>query len=362
MPASQQKLKSAIGLMSGTSLDGIDAALIFTDGKRVQDSGFSVFLPYDAVFQKKLRGLISEAAIDKQTLVTIERELTLKHTAAVQLLLKKAKLKPKDIEVIGFHGQTIFHAPKQAGTWQIGDASLLAEKTGIAVVGDFRRRDVAAGGEGAPLVPLYHAAIAGASKKPVAIVNIGGVSNITFIAKDLIFGTDTGPGNALINDWIYRHNGKPHDAGGKIAAKGKVDQKILAKYLAQSFFTKKPPKSLDRNSFSLEPVKNLSFEDGAATLTEFTAASIAAIAPHLPQMPAKWIITGGGRHNNYLMQRLAAHLKGVMPIEEIGIDGDMVEAQAFAYLAMRAMLGLPLSLPTTTGINRPVTGGGVYRV
>jgi anhydro-N-acetylmuramic acid kinase len=356
----------ALGLMSGTSLDGIDAALIRTDGNDIADLGAWITTPYDDAMRSRIR----EAVYMRGDIAKVEQEMTLAHVDAVKALLKKAGLKPRDVKVIGFHGQTIAHRPHEGMTWQMGNGALLAEKTGIDVVSDFRRRDMAAGGQGAPLVPLFHAAMVKHMDLPVVVVNLGGIANITWIGRSEVTGDDilaldimacdTGPGNVLINEWALRHTGEPIDREGKLALAGKADGGIVKFYLSDSFFEQYPPKSLDRNYFTLAPVEKLSEEDGAATLTDFTAASI-EVAQHYFPIPAKhWYISGGGRHNPALMKAIAERLVHVKPVETLGWAGDAIEAQAFAYLAARSIRRLPLTLPTTTGTNRAVTGGAFY--
>ena len=345
-------------------MDGVDAALILTDGKSIKDTGHAISVSYSALFQTKLTKILKEPNLNKRELLKLEQELTLKHAEAVKKLLKKAKIKAADICVIGFHGQTIDHAPAEHITWQIGDGSLLAEKTGIDVVCDFRRRDVAAGGQGAPLVPIFNTALIKNKAKPIALVNIGGSANVAFhgAKENDILAFDTGPGNSLSNDWVKKMTGKPYDKNGALALKGKPHQPTVNKFLALPFFAKKPPKSLDRYDFRIEDFPILSIEDGAATAAEITAQGIARSAKYFRQEIKKWYITGGGRKNLYIMQRLQTLLKGsVEPIEALGVNGDMVEAQAFAYLAMRSLKNLPLSLPSTTGVSRPITGGALYR-
>lgn len=346
----------AIGLMSGTSLDGIDVAIIETDGVHIEEIGSSLTIPYEANFQQKLRDLLAGSGNSSM----IEAELTIKHAEAVKILLAEEGLSPGDIEVIGFHGQTIVHKPHEGVTVQIGDGKLLAKLTGISVVNDFRSNDVVNGGQGAPLVPVYHRALMRDQMKPVAVLNIGGVANVTWIgdhASDLM-AFDTGPGNALINDWIHKYTGKDHDTDGLIAAKGNVDKAILNVLIQHPFFAQKPPKSLDRNSFSTEGLQHLSPEDGAATLTAFTAASVAAGAKYFPEVTRNWIVTGGGRRNATLMRKLADALNvSLKTIDTLDLDGDSTEAEAFAYLAVRSLRGLPLSFPGTTGVNHAATGG-----
>lgn len=346
----------AVGLMSGTSLDGVDAAILVTDGAHIEEIGDSLTIPYDANFQQKLRDLLAGGGDRKM----IETELTMKHAEAVKALLALDELKPRDVDVIGFHGQTILHKAHKGITVQIGDGQLLAKLTGIDVVNDFRSNDIALGGQGAPLVPVYHRALMQDQPKPVAVLNIGGVANVTWIGdhgSDLL-AFDTGPGNALINDWIHKHTSKDHDANGAIAAAGKVDETVLLELMEHPFFAKKPPKSLDRNSFNCDGLQHLSLEDGAATLTAFSAASIAAAAKHFPEPTKNWIATGGGRRNPTLMRMLSQKLYlEIHQIETLGYNGDSTEAEAFAYLAVRSLRGLSLTFPQTTGVSRAATGG-----
>jgi anhydro-N-acetylmuramic acid kinase len=346
----------AIGLMSGTSLDGIDAALIRSDGERILAMGESLTLPYDEELRRRLRG----AVYGNGDISLVMRDMTLAHAEAVHQLLAKTSVKP---EVIGFHGQSIDHRPDKGITLQIADPALLAEKTGIDVVSDFRRRDVAAGGQGAPLVPLFHAAMAADLPKPIAVLNIGGIANITWVGEDGdILAFDTGVGNVLLNEWLGKHTGTHVDLDGKTASKGTVDDAVLNIYLQDPFFEKAPPKSIDRNYFHISPVRHLSLENGAATLAAFTVRSIVEAQKHFPAPVKSWIIAGGGRHNPTIMQRLCAELPNVHSAEEANWDGDALEAQAFGFLAIRSLLGLPLSLPTTTGASRAVTGGALWRV
>lgn len=357
----------ALGLMSGTSLDGIDAALIQTDGEEIQAFGPWLSMPYDESFKIRLR----EAVRGRGDMLAAEHDLTLKHAAAVNALLAQAKLTKKDVKVVGFHGQTVAHKPHEGITWQIGDGALLAEKCGIDVVCDFRRRDVAAGGEGAPLVPLYHAALARQMELPIAVLNVGGIANVTWIGRseasgeDLlsldIMALDTGPGNVMINEWAHQHTGVDCDTDGKMALAGTVDAKAVAQLLTNPFFARTPPKSLDRNHFNYDAVAALSPEDGAATLTEFVAAGVQKSTEYFPAEAKQWFITGGGRHNPALMKALKAKLPNVYAVESLGWTGDALEAQAFAFLAVRSLKGLALSLPTTTGAARAVTGGAYYK-
>jgi anhydro-N-acetylmuramic acid kinase len=351
----------AVGLMSGTSMDGIDAALIESDGEGLARPRAFLSIPYESPFRSRLAAAV--AAGEAET--ALGEELTRLHAGAVARLLGDAGVEGAEVALVGFHGHTVFHAPAERRTVQIGDGKLLARLTGIAVIGDFRSADVAAGGEGAPLAPVFHRAIAAPLKKPVAVLNIGGVANLTWIgAEGGLIAFDTGPGNALIDDWALRHTGRPVDIDGALARAGRVDERILADLLEDAYFERPPPKSLDRNHFAAAAarVARLGREDGAATLTEFTAGAVARSGRHLPKPPLRWIVTGGGRRNPALMAALARRLGvPVEPIESVGWDGDALEAQAFAYMAVRSAKGLPISFPETTGAPRPMTGGRLFQ-
>ncbi len=357
-------LSWCIGMMSGTSLDGIDAALLRGDGEARNEAGPAITVPYDEPFRARLRGVLG----GKGDVAGAARELTQRHAAVVRLLLAQVGLRAADVALIGFHGQTILHDPAKGRTWQIGDGALLAAETGIDVVCDFRSADMAAGGQGAPLVPLFHAALASGLEKPLAVLNVGGVANVTWIGSGRepdgnprLLAFDTGPGNAPIDDWALRHTGAAVDRDGALARAGRVDGAALAKLLDHPYFAAKPPKSLDRDAFDLSPVAALGAADGAATLTAFAAAAVALAVPHFPERPRRWIATGGGRRNPALLAALRERLEApVDTAESAGWDGDALEAQAFAYLALRSVKGLPLSLPTTTGVARPTTGGRFF--
>ena len=363
-------IRTAIGLMSGTSLDGIDVALLRTDGEALVESGPAMGAPYDAAFRRRLQGALETAkAITERRqrpadLAEIERELTLRHAEAVRLFLERNGLTAEDIDVIGFHGQTVLHRPDSGLTVQIGDGPLLARETGIDVVCDMRANDMAHGGQGAPLIPAYHAALAAglARRDGVIFVNIGGISNITFIGgKGGIVAFDSGPGNTLIDQWVEVQAGIPFDQGGAIASEGVVDAALAARYLDHPFFTAPVRRSLDRNDFRPPEGRDASLEDGARTLAHVTAAAILRSARHLPERPGLYVVSGGGRLNRTIMEDLAA-LAGaegaeVAAAEAFGLDGDSMEAEAWAYLAVRSQAGLPLTFPGTTGVKAPVTGG-----
>lgn len=350
----------SLGLMSGTSLDGIDAALIRCDGERVMDCGAFATFPYDEDFRDALRGILGPSA-PASAVAPVERDLTLRAAEAVAALLARAELPADRVGLIGFHGHTVWHDPDAGVTRQIGDGALLAARTAIDVVSDFRSRDVATGGEGAPLAPLYHWALAADLEKPLAVLNLGGVGNVTWIGEKDLLAFDTGPGNALLDDWVQAATGQPLDRDGALGRAGRVDEKALSALLDDPYFERPPPKSLDRDAFDPTPVAGLSAADGAATLTAFTAASVAGAVTHFPVPPKRWLVTGGGRHNPAIMESLRTRLPApVEPVETVGWNGDALEAQAFAYLAVRARLGLPLSLPGTTGVREPTSGGVLH--
>jgi len=346
----------AIGLMSGTSLDGVDAAWAETDGEGIWHAGPAATLLYEESLRADLRRLLDIApglAADDPFLLDVERRLTQDHAIAVSLLGRAA-------DIIGFHGQTILHAPEAGRTWQIGDAGLLARICRVPVVHDFRTADVAAGGQGAPFAPLFHAALAAELPKPLLVVNIGGVSNVTFLGADgAIMACDAGPGNGPLDDLAQRVLGEPYDKDGALAASGTVDEARLHALLAHPYFARPAPKSLDRLTFSAliaQATEGLAGGDAAATLAAFCCAAIAGVK--LPAAPERVLVCGGGRQNKVLMDGLAARFAvPVQKVEAAGWDGDALEAQCFAYLAVRSLRGLPLSLPSTTGVPAPMPGG-----
>jgi anhydro-N-acetylmuramic acid kinase len=361
----------AIGLMSGTSLDGIDVALVETDGERVERLGPTAYRAYAEDERELLRGALADAVAMVRRedrpgrLAAAEVLVTRRHADAVEAFLRQHAIAAEAIDVVGFHGQTVLHRPEARLTVQLGDGAALARRLGIAVVHDFRRDDVAAGGEGAPLVPVFHRALAEAAglKPPVAILNVGGVANVTFIGPGgHLVAFDTGPGNALIDDFMRERTGRALDEDGRAAARGRPDERLLASLLAHPFFDRRPPKSLDRNWFSHAMTAHLSTEDGAATLTAFTARAAARALAFAPQRPERWIIAGGGARNATLRRLIAdAVAADVSTADALGWSSAFLEAQAFAYLAVRSLKGLPLTFPTTTGVPRPTTGGALAK-
>jgi anhydro-N-acetylmuramic acid kinase len=350
-------MRRALGLMSGTSLDGIDIAVVETDGRDRVVPGPALTIAYPADFRERLRSVLGGVGPVSE----VEDELTRLHAKAVEHFLHQhAEL---SIDVVGFHGHTILHRPAEHRTCQIGNGALLASRLDIDVVADFRSADVAAGGGGAPLAPLFHAAFASELPKPLAILNIGGVANVTWLGEsENILAFDTGPGNALIDDWVRQHTGGTADIDGALARAGRVSTAHVDRFIEAAFFRRRPPKSLDRNDFSNVFPAELSLEDGAATLTEMTASAVAASTRHFPAPAREWLVTGGGRRNPALMDALRRRFEiPVRPVEAVGWDGDALEAQAFAYLAIRSLEGLPLTLPSTTGVPEPTCGGRLFR-
>ncbi|MEK4034628.1 anhydro-N-acetylmuramic acid kinase [Methylocystis sp. IM3] len=361
----------AIGLMSGTSMDGVDVALVETDGETSVSLGPTGHFPYNDADRALLRNALAEAATleDRDArpgvLAFAERMVTDRHAEAVEAFLRDNAIEAGSIDVVGFHGQTVLHKPRQRLTVQIGDGQGLANRLGVDVAYDFRAADIAAGGEGAPIVPVFHRALvmAGGMKGEVALLNIGGVANVTYIADgEAPIACDTGPGNALIDDLMLQRTGAPIDRDGHMAARGRVNEAALLRLLAHPFFDQPPPKSLDRNAFSLDPVSRLPTEDAAATLTAFTAASVLRLFPHLPTQPQLLIVCGGGARNPILVRELVMRLPcKVTTADAVGWSADSMEAQAFAYLAARVLEGLPITFPTTTGAPEPMAGGRLAR-
>jgi anhydro-N-acetylmuramic acid kinase len=368
---------TAIGLMSGTSHDGIDLALINTDGEEIGQFGPTGYRPYaddDRVLLRRAMAVaanLSDRTARPAIVAEAEELVTRAHAEAVETFLAANGIGASDVGVIGFHGQTVLHRPERGVTVQLGDGPALAARLGIAVVHDFRAADVAAGGQGAPLTPVFHAALVRglSGEGPIAVLNIGGVANLTFVDGDADpIACDIGPGNALIDDFMRVRTGAPQDGDGKAAAAGRVDEAAVTHLLAHEFFNRPPPKSLDRNEFRgwlarTGDLSDKSIEDGAATLTALTAAAIAGTVVHLPRRPAMWIVAGGGARNPTLMRMLTDRLAPaqIKAADAAGWSVDSLEAQAFAYLAVRSLRGLPITFPTTTGAPRPLTGGVVAR-
>jgi anhydro-N-acetylmuramic acid kinase len=347
-------------------------ALIETDGSRVAAFGPSGYRPYTEQERDILRRALDEAPGLSQRdarpgiLGEAERTVTAAHAEALAAFTSQYRIAPEDIDIVGFHGQTVLHRPAQRLTVQIGDAAALARAIRIPVMYDFRAADVASGGQGAPFVPVYHRALAQSLERegPIVLVNIGGVSNITYIdGDDTLIACDTGPGNALLDDFMLRTTKQRFDSEGRFAEQGAVDEAWIQRGLQLPFFSLPPPKSLDRNDFASLKLPDIAPADGAATLTAFTAAGIARIVPLLPKPPRSWIVVGGGARNLTMMRMLSERLAPatVESGDALGWSGDAIEAQAFGFLAARSLKGLPLSYPATTGVPMPMTGGVMVR-
>ncbi|MDA7425287.1 anhydro-N-acetylmuramic acid kinase [Thalassococcus lentus] len=350
--------------MSGTSLDGVDAAMILTDGERILEFGPSRYRAYSDAERGVLKAALGkwqdeECAAAREVIQSAHQEILSGFD---------------DVQLVGFHGQTLAHDPGGRGTHQLGDGQALAEALGIPVVWDFRSADVALGGQGAPLAPFFHHACAQwmGADSPVAFLNLGGVGNLTWADPTCqhpqddgaLLAFDTGPANAPINDLMHERLGLAFDKDGQTARKGRVEDGALELFLDEGYFRKMPPKSLDRDDFSmmLDLVRELPDADAAATMTAMAAAAVMQGMEHCPSLPSRLLVTGGGRKNPVMMKMLAAGIDcTVEAIEEAGLDGDMLEAQAFGYLAVRVARGLPTSAPMTTGVGAPVGGGQISR-
>lgn len=351
--------------MSGTSLDGVDAAMILTDGDQIFEFGDADYRAYSDAERHVLKDALGKWPEDDT-----QAALEVIQTAHTEVLAGF-----DGAQIVGFHGQTLAHDPRGRGTHQIGDGAALAEALGVTTVWDFRSTDVELGGEGAPLAPYFHFACAKWIKAtaPVAFLNLGGVGNLTWVdpslpkpdAEGACLAFDTGPANAPINDLMMERCGLPYDKDGALAAKGKVVDGALELFLEEPYFRRMPPKSLDRDDFGLmlDLVRELDDADAAATMTAMSAAAVMQAMEHCPTVPERLLVTGGGRHNPVMMAMLRAGLDcDVLPVEDVGLNGDMLEAQAFGYLAVRVLRGLPTSGPSTTGVRAAVGGGKISRV
>jgi anhydro-N-acetylmuramic acid kinase len=363
---SKSGLMTAIGAISGTSMDGIDVALITTDGLQIVEFGPGRMQPYPADLRRDLQTLLADPTVaERDPLTALDQRVTSAFATAISAFIRDTGIPLAAVDLIGLHGQTVYHRPERRFTRQLGRGELLARALKIPVVDAFRQADVASGGQGAPLAPLYHAALSSQIAQPLAVLNLGGVGNVTYLDGDTIIAFDTGPASAMIDDLVLRRFGQPFDTGGQIAARGVVDPTILAELMDNPYFAVAPPKSLDRQAFHARAgiVETLSCADAVATLTAFTIAATAAACAHMPQRPTRWLVTGGGRHNQVFMAGLHRILRvPVEAVEQVGWDGDLIEAQLFAYLAVRSMRGLHLSLPTTTGVPVPLCGGDFWPV
>jgi anhydro-N-acetylmuramic acid kinase len=357
-------LKTVIGVISGTSMDGIDVAILRTDGRQAIETGAGRMLPYPTDLRADLLKLLENPGVaETDPLAELERRVTDAFVDAIRTFMTAEGLKRADVDLVGLHGQTVYHRPERRFTRQLGSGKAMALALGVPVVDSFRQADVRSGGHGAPFAPLYHAALAARLPKPLMVLNWGGVGNVTYIDEDIILAFDTGPASALMDDLVMRRFGLPYDDGGRIAAAGAVDRAMLSQLMDNPFFAMRPPKSLDRQDFHARAaaVQSLGDADAVATLAAFTIEATAAALAHAPRPPGRWLVTGGGRRNATLMRGLSARLGApVEPVEAEGWNGDLIEAQCFGYLAVRSLAGLPLSLPTTTGVPEPMPGGQLW--
>lgn len=356
---------TAIGVISGTSMDAIDVSMVTSDGLDAVSAGPGRSYPYEPDLRRRLLDLVKAPEIAQHDpLDELEAEVTDAHVAAIQRFMADTGIARGSIDLVGMHGQTVYHRPEQRFTRQLCSGDRAAGSLGIDVITRFRHADVALGGEGAPFAPLYHRALAAGLPHPIMVLNLGGVGNVTYIDGETVIAFDTGPASALLDDFVLRRTGHPFDDGGALAATGQVDKAMVAGWMNNPFFDRPAPKSLDRQDFHAraKSVESLSNADGAATLTEFTIEATVAALRHVPSPPSKWLVTGGGRLNETYLRLLRARLGvPVEPVEAVGWNGDFIEAQCFGYLAIRSLRGLPLSLPTTTGVPAPTTGGELWR-
>ena len=358
----------AIGMISGTSADAIDVAAITTDGQSLVETGPTLAIPLNPDLREAILNMAATfdgAQFEQRaSWQPLSQMVTTAHIEALaQFLRHYPDIK---LDLIGFHGQTVWHDPAHGRTLQLGDPQRLADHIDCPVVGDLRLNDMRAGGQGAPILPAYHQALCSNLALPVAILNIGGVSNVTWVGEGELLAFDTGPGNAIVDDWVARHDAGAMDTGGALAIQGTVEQTRLDPALRHPYFSERPPKSLDRNSFEVD-VAGLELANGAATLSEFTVQSIAQAQSWFPSPVQRWLVAGGGRHNRYLMAGLRQQLGcSVEPIDSIEfngqrLNGDMLEAQGMGYLAVRSAAELPLTFPGTTGVDHPCLGGMLYQ-
>ena len=364
----------ALGLMSGTSLDGVDAAFLETDGERIVRLGPSLSLPFSKADRSALEQATREA-LEWQfvgprpaSFEAAEAVILKTHIKAIRKLCNDHAQWGKDLALIGFHGQTVLHRPatqaRKGQTLQLGDGAALAQTIGKPVWFDFRSDDVEAGGQGAPLAPVFHEALVSYASlvRPTAVLNIGGVGNVTLISKaGRVMASDTGPGNGPLDIWMAKNGLGAFDPDGRYAAAGTPHFTLVRSWLERAFFTRPAPRSADRYDFDvINDLNDLSIEDGAASLAAFTVLAAVYTLNEMSEAPQSLIVCGGGRHNKAMMWMLSEHLEArVKTSEEVGWNSDAIEAQAFAYLAVRAKWGLPISFPMTTGVPKPMSGGRV---
>jgi len=355
---------SIIGLMSGTSVDGIDAALVHTDGESLMRTPHAITGDYAKATKQAILALVDNpepVLANRDNVMALEQMIAQDHAVVVNELMQQANT---SVDLLGFHGQTVFHDPDSGVTFQLGDAKMLSELTGVNTVYGFRLNDMAQGGQGAPLAPIYHQYLLGENKinPPAAFLNIGGISNASVWDGKQLIGFDCGPGNCLMDDYMRQHFDRSYDEQGEVAASGCVDQSLLEQWMRDPYFVLAPPKSLDRQYFSkmLDSVGGLDPVDAMATLNAFTARSIAESLQRLPTLPNRLVVAGGGQHNKVLLNAISTALGGTVTVstaDELGLNGDYIEAELMAYLAARHHYQLPYTFPGTTGARGPCTGG-----
>jgi len=360
----------SLGLMSGTSMDGIDASIIKSDGEKFLEIVDNIYLKYDDQLKSKLKKVIDSCSSKEEfkklsnSINDLENKITLKHSQACKLIIEKNK--NIKIDIVGFHGQTILHKPQDGYSMQIGDSKLLSKLTSTTVVSNFRENDILNGGQGAPLTPLYHYLILSKIKSnlPSAMINIGGITNITYAGNhNKIISFDTGPGNYLIDKWVKANSKMEFDSGGLLAKSGQLNENILEKFLSNPYYKKKPPKSLDVKDFNLNDLSKLSLEDGCTTLSMLTVRSICKAINSFGKIPNLILFSGGGRKNEFIIDNIKKITKKqIYLIDEYNFNGDFIESQAFAYLAIRSYLNKFITLPGTTGVKKPCLGGSIFKI
>mgnify|MGYP006178499261 CR=1 FL=1 len=369
-----KKLITAIGLMSGTSCDGIDVSIVESDGEDRLNSIGDLFYPYEEKTRLRIRKLKEkiEKVLDlknyKNEMDNLEKEITFLHFKSINLILEKFKISKSEVTLAGFHGHTIFHSFQDKKSKQLGDGRALSKLIDLNIIYNFRANDLKNGGQGAPLVPIFHKLLQKKLqlKTPVVFVNIGGISNLTYLDKnDEMISFDSGPGNFLIDKLVQLHSNDKmqFDSNGEIAFKGRIDKNILNNYLHDTYYDSLPPKSLDVNNFNLSLVRDLSLEDAITTLSELTARTIVESLNFFSNKPREIILCGGGRKNKYIYERIKKISNiSTLSINEYNISGDFIESQAFAYLAIRSFLKKPITFTKTTGVLNPTTGGQLVKL
>ena len=363
----------ALGLMTGTSADGIDVAVLTTDGKTKINLGPSGYYPFSNSFRSKIKSIFKKKVniekIKKQKrIVDIENEFTYLNFVAINKFLKKNKINKKEIDVVGFHGQTISHNPMNGYSWQIGNSQKLVNLLNVKVVSNFRDNDIKNGGQGAPLTPIFHYYLTKKIKKKICFINLGGISNVTYFnhrsknSLNDILAFDAGPCCSLMDDWVSKNSNKKFDDLGILARSGNVKKEIIQNFLKKPYFSKLPPKSLDRSFFSLSLLKKLKIRDGSATLNYLVADTLLKSFDYFPNYPDLCILSGGGRHNKFLVELINKKIKKskILLAENYNWNGDSIEAHAFAYLSVRKLLNLPITYPKITGVKKPLSGGQVF--